>query len=131
MSKINLELFGRNSEILSFEYKKENYLRFEFTEDICGYINLGRVTARLIDGKCAVDVQNLECGDHIPRLILTDMTIDLPAIRNENGAIYPREHNLQEIGELSLRERRLCRRVNELEKRLEEISKKVFGSKIF
>ena len=131
MSKISLELFGRDCEIVSFEYKKNSMLLFEFTEELDGYILLGRHTARLKGRGCAVDVRDLEDGEHIPRLILEDATVDLPKIKNENGIIIPTERGIAEIGDISLRERRLCRRVNELEARLDELSKKVFGAKIF
>ena len=131
MGKINLELFGRDCEILSYEYKKADFLRFEFTEELSGYIQLGKSTARLNGKACDVDVRELSPGEHTPRLILEGMTIDLPRLKNEYGSIYPLEHTVEEIGELSLRERRLCRRVNELEARLKEISEKVFGTTIF
>ena len=131
MGKIILELFGRDCEIVSYEYKKENYLTFEFTEELDGHLVLGRSTEKLKGKSCTVNIKELADGEHIPRLILKDMTIDLPKLINEYGIIYPAEHSLNEIGEISLRERRLSRRVTELEARLEEISKKVFGSTIF
>ena len=131
MSKINLELFGRDPELISFEYKRDGTLVFEFTEDQDGYICLGKRTARIKGKSCAIDVRDLECGEHTPRLILEDMTVDLVKIQNENGAIHPKEHEIGEIGELSLRERRLARRVEELEDRLEILEKKVFGTSIF
>ena len=131
MSKISLELFGRDCEVTAFEYMKDGMLVFEFAEELDGYIQLGRHAVRFKGKKCAVNVRDLEGGEHIPRLILTDATVDLPRLVNENGAIYPAECSVSEIGGLSLRERRLCRRVNELEARLDEISKKVFGTTIF
>ena len=131
MSKINLELFGRDCELITFEYKKDSELIFEFTESYDGSLLLGKHTARIKGKKCAIDIRDLECGEHIPRLILEDATIDLVTIKNENGAVYPKEHSVREIGEISLRERRLARRADELEKRLEKIEKKVFGTSIF
>ena len=131
MGKITLELFGRDCEILSYEYKKDNFLTFEFTEELTGYVQLGKSTARLKGKSCAIDLRELPNGEHTPMLILSDMVIDLPKLTNEYCVICPADHTVEEIGTLSLRERRLCQRVNELEARLEEISKKVFGSRIF
>lgn len=131
MSKISLELFGRDCELTAFEYKKESVLVFEFTEALDGYIQLGSHAARFTGRECAVNLAGLAEGEHIPRLILEDATLDLPKIKNEGGVILPAEHTLSEIGGISLRERRLCRRVDELEERLNEISKKVFGATIF
>ena len=131
MSRIKLELFGRECELISYEYKKDGSLVFEFTEDQDGYICLGKHTARIKGKNTAIDVRDLRCGEHIPRLVLEEMTIDLVKIQNENGAIYPKDHEISEIGDVSLRERRLARQVNELEERLEKLEKKVFGTSIF
>ena len=131
MSKIKLELFGSTAEILSYEDGKPGALVFEFTEAQDGYIVVGSQNARIIGKECAVDLRFIKNGEYTPRLVLMEKTIDLPKIVNENGAIFPSEHSLCEIGELSIRERRLCRRVSELEERLEEISNKVYGARIF
>ena len=131
MGKIVLELFDRDCEMVSYEYKKENTLTFEFTEAMEGYIQLDGSITRLIGKSCAVNVRELKDGEHTPRLILENMTLDLPKIIKENGVISPAEHSLGEIGDISLRERRLLERVKKLESHVEEISKKVFGSKIF
>ena len=131
MGKISLELFDKCCEIISFEYKKDYVLVFRFDRELDGYVHLGNHATRLKGRSCAVDIRDLAEGEHIPRLILEDMTIDLPRITNKNGIIAPKEHQTEEIGDVSLRERRLCRRVDELEARLDEITKKVFGSKIF
>ena len=131
MGKISLELFDDGCELISFEYKKENSLTLEFTEELDGYISLGSHHARLKGKSCHIEVRDLAEGEHTPRLILRDKRIDLPKMVNESGAIYPKEHSLTEIGQVSLRERRLGRRVAELEKELLEIKNKVFGSRIF
>ena len=131
MGKIILELFDREPEIISYEYKKEDFLCFEFTEKLSGYVQLDKRIEKLNGNSCLIDVRELPVGEHTPRLILEDITLDLPSLINENGAIYPSPHTLEEIGCLSLRERRLCRRVNELEERLTKIENKVFGTSIF
>ena len=131
MSKIKLELFDKNVEITSFEYEKEYDLHFEFATDTKGYIILDGRCGQIHGKSCCVDVRELSEGEHIPRLILEEATVDLPKIINEHGLIYPSEHTLGEIGEISLRERRLCRRINELEEKFEQISKKVYGTTIF
>lgn len=131
MSKICLELFGSDCEVTSFEYKKEGVLVFEFTDALDGYIQLGSHAARFAGNLCTVKLDGLTEGEHTPHLILEGATVDLPKIKNRGGVISLTEHTLNEIGDISLRERRLCRRVNELEKRLEEISNKVFGTTIF
>ena len=131
MGKISLELFGDTCEMLSFEYKKEATLSFEFTEELDGYIALGGHSARLHGKSCSVEVRDLAEGEHTPRLVLRDKTVDLPGVVNENGAIYPREHSISELGNISLRERRLQRRVDQLERELTKLKNKDFGTVIF
>ena len=131
MSKICLELFDKNCEITSFEYKNDNSLLFEFTEKLEGYIKLGSQASRFSGKCCRVNLEGLAEGEYVTHLILENETVNLPKIKNECGVIIPTEHTVAEIGDLSLRERRLCKRVSELEKKLEEISKKVYGSTIF
>ena len=131
MGKISLELFDEGCEMLSFEYKKDSTLTFEFTEELDGYISLGSHSARLKGSCCSVEVRDLIDGEHKPRLILRDRTVDLPLVVNENGAIYPRERSVTEIGDISLRERRLKRRLDMMEAELIELKNKVFGTKIF
>ena len=111
--------------------EKSSHLLFEFSEKIKGYLLIGDICTEIDGNSCAVDVRGLKVGEYNPILILEDYTVDLPKIKNENGAILPKGHSIDEIAEVSLRERRLSRRVDELEERLEKINKKVFGTSIF
>lgn len=131
MSKIKLEIFDRDVEVISYLPERSKLFIIEFTEEIDGYIVMGAQSVRIQGNECAVDIRNMQDGEHLPRLILEDKTLDLPILIKDFGIVRPKEHELCEIGELSLRERQLCRRVLELEKKLEKISEKVYGSTIF
>ncbi len=131
MSKINIELFGNDAELVSFDGEEGGTLSFEFPTLYDGYISLANQTARITGRECTVSTVNIENGEYIPHLILTDRTIDLPKIRVLHGVISPVEPDRSHITRLSLRERRLCERVYSLEKRLDELTKKVTGSSLF
>ncbi|MBR5144656.1 MAG: hypothetical protein IKW53_06360 [Clostridia bacterium] len=131
MSKINIELFGRESELVAFSQDGIKSLVIEFNEELDGYVALGKVTARIRGRGCAIDLRNLPDGEYTPHLILSDKTLDLPEVRLHCGIITPSEPEVAYTTRLSLRERRLRERVDMLEKRLDEITKRITGSSIF
>ena len=131
MSKMNVQCFGRNSELVSFKEYTEKMLVFEFPEEYDGYLSLGEITAKIKGKSCAVDTRRLADGEYTPHLILADVTVDLPKLKKQYGSIIPTSPRLDEINSISLRERQLNERVSKLEKRIEEISEKVYGSSLF
>ena len=131
MSKIKLEIFKNSAETVSFIPERSKYLGVEFTEAVDGYVIIGSQSVRIQGNSCELDVRALPDGEYIPRLILENQTIDLPPLIKECGLIIEKARSLGEIGELSLRERRLNRRVERLEEKLKEISDKIYGTTIF
>lgn len=131
MSKIRIELFGNEAELISFKQDGGDSLVMEFGEEYDGYLSIGKLTARIKGATCALDTRRLADGEYTPRLILTDMTVDLPRIKKYCGIITPPDPELPYVHKLSLRERRLSSRVAELEKKVEEITEKVWGSSLF
>lgn len=131
MSKVIIERFGRECEVVSFKQDPESSLIVEMTEDTEGYINLGSQTVRLKGRSCIIDARGLKDGEHTPHLILSDMTLDLPKIKKQCGIITVAERESDFLTRLSLREHRLSNRVEMLEKRLEEITEKVWGAGLF
>ena len=131
MSKIKIECFEHESELVGFESDYENSLVFEFSGEQDGYISLGNLTAKFTGRVCEMDIRTLYDGEHTPHLILLDRIIDLPRLKKEYGAVSMVDPSISEIRDISLREKRLLSRVEALESKMEEISKKVFGSKLF
>ena len=131
MSKIIIECFGKEAELISFSQNGDQAVVLEFTEEYDGYISLDSITARIKGSSCALDTRRLGDGEYTPRLILSDRTVDLPRLKKQLGTISPMEPERPYVVALSLRERKLCQRVDLLEKRLEEISKKICGSGLF
>ena len=131
MSKINIELFESDAELISFKQNGERSLVFDFSTMLDGYISLGTLTSRICGTSCAIDIRRLDDGEYTPHLILADRTLDLPKIKMQYGIIMPLEPDTDFVTKLSLRERRLKKRVDELEKKLEELTKKVSGTPLF
>lgn len=131
MSKISIELIGSDAELISFKHSGERSLIFDFSVMLDGYISLGALTSRICGTECAIDTVRLDDGEYTPHLILADRTVDLPKIKKQYGIITPLEPDISFVTKLSLRERRLEKRVDDMEKRLEELTKKVSGTRLF
>ncbi|MBO7195842.1 MAG: hypothetical protein J6V80_00735 [Clostridia bacterium] len=131
MSKIRIECFGNEAELISFSQDGERTLQIDLGGEYDGYISIGRLTSRIKGASCSMDMRGLEDGEYTPRLIVADMTVDLPKIQKQYGIITPTEPELPYTLALSLRERRLRERVDRLEKRLEELTKRIEGERLF
>lgn len=130
MSKMKIELYGRNAELCSFE-EGGGSLCFSFDSEQNGYISLGTLTSRIKGTDCTLDTRGLRDGEYIPHLILADMTVNLPRMKIQHGIASPAESDDSDTGNLSLRERRLTKRVDALEERVEELYRKIAGSSLF
>lgn len=131
MSKFNIELYGRECEIAREEQDGGDSLILEFDRPLDGYVTVGGITARFKGRCCAIDVRGLPEGEYLPHLILPEMTLDLPTLKKEGGRFIATGREGGYLGRLSLRERRLSARIDEIEKRLDELTNKVLGSSIF
>ena len=130
MSNMKIELYGRNAELCSFE-EGGGSLCFSFDTEQNGYISLGPITSRIAGTVCSIDIRKICDGEYIPHLILANMTIDLPRVKIQHGIAYHTEHDSSSPSELSLRERRLEKRVDALEEKIEELYNKIAGSRLF
>lgn len=131
MSRILIECFGKEAELISFKQDGESAIAMEFGREYDGYVVLGSTTARIKGALCALDTRRLEDGEYTPHLVLTDMTVDLPKIRKQYGIITPVEPDTQYLVALSLRERELRERVEKLEGRVLELTQKIEGARLF
>lgn len=128
---MNIELFGKDAQLISFADDGAAALVLDFAKELDGYISLGSITSRIKGKSCALDIRRLSDGEYIPHLILADCTVNLPRVKKQNEIIAPIEPDGSFIVTLLLRERQLSERVDQLEKRLEEINKRVVGSSLF
>ena len=131
MSKIVIECFGDEAQLITFTRDGEPNLVIELGEEYDGYISMGNCGARIKGASCALDTRRLADGEYTPRLILDEGTILLPGLIKQHGIISPKEPDVDYIRALSLRERRLNARVDTLENELKEIKNKVMGTRLF
>lgn len=131
MSKIKIECFENEAELVSFTQDGERTVQLDLSGEYDGYISIGRLTARVKGAVCAIDIRSLEDGEYTPHLILQGRTVDLPRIKKQFGIITPIEPELPYAMAISLRERKLAERVTRLEERLEELITKVEGTRLF
>lgn len=131
MSKMSIEIFGYDAELISHTEDGGEGLILTFASELDGYVSLANVTVRIKGASCAIDTRRIPDGEYTPHLILKDCTLNLPDIKIQYGVISPIEPDISYLRKLSIRERRLSERVESLEKKLEEINKKVVGSSLF
>ena len=130
MSKIKIQCFGNEAELISYTSDGEPILVIELDGDYSGYISMGNSGAKIKGATCALDVRRLDEGEYTPRLIQEDKTILLPRLVKRHGIISPAQPDINYIIAVSLRARRLTARVEMLESELNEIKKKVVGTRL-
>ena len=131
MSKITIELFDLKAEMVSFTDDGDYSLSFDFSDELDGYICLGKNTLKIKGRECVVNARHLEDGEYLPRLLLPTGSIDLPKIKVCCGIVAPTDEGASFVRELSLRERRLEERVYRLERQLDELNNKIVGGRLF
>lgn len=131
MSKIVIECFENGAEISSFEKTYSSNIEYIFNGTEEGFVNLNKNSYKIKNGRCEIDTQRL-CDDEIkPCLIFGTKKIELPVMVKRNEEYVPGNYGEEFLRNLSLREARLNERVCQLEKRLNEISNKVYHTTVF
>lgn len=125
MSRIKYELFGEEAEVCEFEDDSSSVLFIGFKHPYDGLISIEGVVSRVDFGKCRFDSRLVDQGEHTPILILADRTVRLPKIVKAYGKIALASCTDEYTRNLSLRERRLCERVEALERKLEAMESKI------
>ena len=125
MSRIKYELFGNEAEVCEFESDSSFILLIVFKHPYEGLISIEGVVSRVNFGHCRFDSRLIDQGEHTPVLILTDRTVRLPKIVKAYGKISPASCTDEYTRSLSIRERRLCQRVEALERKLEAMESQI------
>ncbi len=131
MIKIVVELFENSAEISSYERTDGGFLEYIFKPSCDGYVNICGESYKINDGVCTIDVARLKSGEIQPLLITADKKIHLPAMTNDDGEYKIIEYDADFIRKLSLDRLRMSKRICELEKKLDELSKRVYRTTIF
>lgn len=130
MSKIKYEIFDGECEAIKSEQDASDMLELVFSESLDGFVSLDGVVVRLTDGKARVDLRYVSDGEYTPHVILKNARLTLPKIKKLGRHIALTECDAEYARRTSIRERRLNRRVSELERELELIKACIYGTKI-
>lgn len=131
MSKIQIECYENDSEISDLTPDGSRLLTLNFNIGYNGYLSIGGICQRIMGRECTVDVSKLSDGLYTPKILLCDKTVILPTLSIKNGRVSAGEYDSDYVRELSLREKRLSQKLSQMERELEKIKEKVFGSSIF
>ena len=131
MNKMIIECFEKESEMVSFYPGVGCLISLTFTEPTEGYISIDYKTEKIIDNSCLIDLTRFPDGEHTPVLTTEDRLILLPSITKEGNKIIPTDYQIVFMRKLSLHQKRSELRLQNLEKRIEEIEKKITGRTIF
>ena len=131
MSKIKYGLFDGRGEVISYSDTPSEALELQFPKDTVGYLKIGSMTKKLVDGGCSFISANLTDERMNPILILGDKQIRLPEIQKKGASFSPISPNEEYIRGLSIRELELAERVRRLESLVSSIKKKVYDTTIF
>ena len=131
MSKIKYEIFDKEAEILEYVSEDSDTLELCFKEKYEGLLSIDGIVSRVIDGKCSFNAKLIDFGKHEPILVLKDGAITLPAIIKSQRRITLSECTDDYTRRISLRERRLCQRVEALEKELSSLRSLINTTTIF
>lgn len=129
MSRIRYEIFGSECEIAE-AVTDGGELTLEFPEGTRGYLCIAGKKYRLPTHSLTLPLPLIDNGIHRPRLITSDSEIPLPPIEKRDRLIaLPVEENA--LRSVSLRLARLGRRVDAIDRRLDELEAYVRGATCF
>ena len=128
MTRILYGIFGGEGELLEYKRGTGHEAEIAFDTPYDGFLTVGGITVRVKDGRATVDIRLLDEGVSEPCLIQKDRRYKLPTLSKRSHLLEPTEPDGEFIRRISVRERRLEERVARLEDKLEEISRKVYGT---
>lgn len=131
MNKIKIELFEGDAEILSFESDGSDAVKFSFTESYNGFLSIDSIVSHVVEGECTVDLRLISSGEFAPILILEGGSINLPGIVKVGKKLRLSECDPDFIRRISIRERRLAKRVKTLESEVEKLKESIYKNTIF
>lgn len=131
MNKIEIEIFGSESELTSYESSRDTNMEFMFGNAIEGFVSIDGIVSPVKNGVCVFDTRLIDNGEYEPTLIQKRASVKLPRIIKTAGGVHPADYSSDFVRGISLRERRLESKVAELEMKIEQISKSIYGNTIF
>ena len=131
MSEIRYEIFDTEAEVTGFSTDDTRELTFRIDGCADGFISLDGVAARLKEGVARIDKRLVSDGEIAPILILKDSRITLPRIKKAGVRITLARCDEEYLRAVSLRAHRLTRRISELERTIESLCERVYGTTVF
>ena len=131
MSKICVEYFDNSAEISAYEKTNSQLIEYLFKPSCDGYVKISGESYRVKDGVCIVNTSKFSNNEISPTLILGDRKITLPVMINRGEEFTVKDYDSDFLRNLSLRELRLKKRLDELERKVDGLSKKVYHTTIF
>ncbi|MBO5907175.1 MAG: hypothetical protein J6Q85_03380 [Clostridia bacterium] len=131
MSKIVIDFFDGEAEIVDLTADGKSTLELVFPREIDGFVSINMIAARIKDGRCFIDGRLFDSGKYTPELIREGVRRPLPPIVKNSEGFFAAECTSEYVRKLSIRERALEKRVSELEEKMEKIYKSVYGELIF
>ena len=130
MSALKIKIIDNSAELCSFCGEEPDKLVLSFDSPHEGYLKIGSTSFPLSGTRLVVKLSALNDGLLFPKLILQSKTIPLPILKKRGCDIIPIYPSADQFHALAEKERELRCRVCELEKTVEELSKKVLGEPI-
>ena len=130
MSKIRYELFGSNAEISAFSSDDSGKLTMFFPDIRDGFLSLDGMAVRISDGVAVIDMRYVSDCEFRPTLIQENEKIDLPPLKKVGRCVQICAPGTDYIHALSLRERKLSKRVDALEREIAHIRESIYGKTI-
>ena len=131
MLKITVEHFEGSAEIISYEKTADNLIEYLFKPNCDGFVSIFDESYKLTRGVCVIDASKLSDMEIFPTLISPDGKIDLPALIREDDEYKIKAYDEDFLRKMSLRELRITKKLCELEKRVDDLSKRVYNTTIF
>lgn len=131
MSILNFTLNDGQAELTSFSKARGDKLVFKFENCAEGFVKVGGISASISSSAAEFSVISLDDGMLSPELLSDNKRIHLPKIRKNGRDILPIYPSAEQFNALLARERALLARVCELENKVSDLVKKVYGTPLF
>ena len=131
MSKIVIDIFDGEAEIIEQSADGGSTLEFVFPSDTDGFVSIDAIASVIKDGRCVIDGGLLDNGKYTPVLITPNSRHPMPPIVKNSEGFFAAECSSEYVRRLSARERALEKRVRALEEKCEKMYKSIYGEFIF
>ena len=131
MLRLTIECFDKSAEIYSMERTHDGIIEYCIKPMCDGFISIKGESYKLKDGICKIDASKIKEKELNPLLILSDKRVGLPPLIYDEEEYKIKAYDADFMRKISLEELRIAKRLLELEKRVDNLSKRVYNTTIF